>query len=241
MRDAAATTTAATVPFSIQNNTGSDTVYAFVTGQAIDNGNALMLLEADGQTQYFPASPASTGSPLGADCAIPLNASGGAPVTITVPHLAGARLWFSIGAPITFLLNPGPALVEPSVTNPSDPNIDLAWDFCEFTYNQAQLFANLTFVDFASIPVALSLTDTSGAQQTAAGLARRRPRHHLRRPHRPGRRRRQPVDQPDRHQRRPQPARPQPDQRHRAEPRSSWPATTTTTSARPGPSTRPPP
>ena len=92
-------------------------------------------------------------------------------MTITVPHLAGARLWFSIGAPITFLLNPGPALVEPSVTNPSDPNIDLAWDFCEFTYNQAQLFANLTFVDFASIPVALDLTDTSGAQQTAAGLA----------------------------------------------------------------------
>ncbi len=171
MRDAAATTTAATVPFSIQNNSGSDTVYAFVTGQAIDNGNALMLLRSDGQTQYFPASPASTGSPLGADCAIPLNASGGAPVTITVPHLAGARLWFSIGAPITFLLNPGPALVEPSVTNPSDPNIDLAWDFCEFTYNQAQLFTNLTFVDFASIPVALGLTDTSGAQQTAAGLA----------------------------------------------------------------------
>jgi len=38
------------------------------------------------------------------------------------------------------------------------PNIAVAWDFCEFTYNQAQLFANLTFVDFASIPVALDLT-----------------------------------------------------------------------------------
>ncbi|MGH3408437.1 MAG: beta-1,3-glucanase family protein, partial [Streptosporangiaceae bacterium] len=171
VRDAAAATTAATVPFSIQNNTGSDTVYAFVTGQAIDNGNALMLLQSDGHTPYFPASPADPGSPLSADCAIPLNASGGAPATITVPHLAGARLWLSIGAPITFLLNPGPALVEPSVTNPSDPNIHLAWDFCEFTFNQAQLFANLTFVDFASIPLALALTDTSGAQQSAAGLA----------------------------------------------------------------------
>ncbi len=171
VRQAADTATAATVPLMIQNNTGSDTVYAFVTGQAIDNGNALMLLQSDGHTPYFPASPASPGSPLAADCAIPLNPSGGAPVTITVPHLAGARLWLSIGAPITFLLNPGPALVEPSVTNPSDPNIDLAWDFCEFTYNQEQLFANLTFVDFASIPLALGLTDTSGAQQSAAGLA----------------------------------------------------------------------
>jgi hypothetical protein len=169
--DAAAATTAATVPFAISNATGSDQVFAFVTGQAIDSGGALMLLRSDGQTPYFPASPAGPGSPLGADCAIPLNASGGAPVTITVPHLAGARLWLSVGTPLTFLVNPGPALVEPSVTNPSDPNIDLTWDFCEFTYNQAQLFANLTFVDFACLPVALTLADSGGGRSSAAGLA----------------------------------------------------------------------
>jgi hypothetical protein len=171
VRDAAAASTAATMPFTLQNATGSNTVFAYVTGQAIDNGGALMLLRSDGRTPYFPASPAGPGTPLGADCAIPLNASGGAPVTITVPHLAGARLWLSVGAPLTFLLNPGPGLVEPSVTNPSDPNIGLAWDFCEFTYNQSQLFANLSFVDFASIPIALGLADTAGGQQSAAGLA----------------------------------------------------------------------
>jgi hypothetical protein len=94
VRDAAARATAATMPFTIQNATSAGTgpVYAFVTGQAIDSGNALMLLRSDGQTPYFPASPAGPGSPLGADCAIPLNAPGGVPVTITVPHLAGARL-----------------------------------------------------------------------------------------------------------------------------------------------------
>jgi hypothetical protein len=166
----AAAQTADTVSFSIQNNTGSDTVYAFVTGQAINNGNALMLLESDGQTPYYPASPSATGSPLAADCAIPLNASGGSAVTITVPQLAGARLWFSIGTPITFLLNPGPALVEPSVTNPSDPNIDVQWDFAEFTYNSAELFANITMVDFACIPIGLTLTDTSGGTQSVTGL-----------------------------------------------------------------------
>jgi Beta-1,3-glucanase len=169
-RLAAATDTASTVSFSLQNNTGSDTVYAYVTGQAIDNGNALVLLEADGQTLYYPSSPAATGSALAANCAIPLGPSGGAPVTITVPHLAGARLWFSIGTPLTFLLNPGPALVEPSVTNSSDPNIGLQWDFAEFTYNSAQLFVNISMVDFASIPVGLSLADTSGATQTVTGL-----------------------------------------------------------------------
>jgi Beta-1,3-glucanase len=165
-----ATDTPATVSFSIQNNTGSDTVYAFVTGQAISNGNALMLLESDGRTPYYPTSPSAVGSPLAVDCAIPLNASGGSPVTVTVPQLAGARLWFSIGTPITFLLNPGPALVEPSVTNSSDPNIHLQWDFAEFTYNSTQLFANISMVDFVGIPIGLALSDTSGSTQTVSGL-----------------------------------------------------------------------
>jgi hypothetical protein len=87
-----------------------------------------------------------------------------------VPQLAGARLWFSIGKPITFLLNPGPALVEPSVMNPSDLTIGTQWDFAEFTYNPAQLFANITMVDFTCIPVGLVLTDTSGNTQTVTGL-----------------------------------------------------------------------
>jgi hypothetical protein len=154
----------ATLSVNLENNTGSDTVYAYVTGQVLDNGNALTLLESDGQTPYYPASPAPTGSPLAVDCAIPLGASGGAPTPVTIPHLAGARIWFSIGSPLEFLLNPGPALVEPSVTNPSDPSIDLQWDFCELTYNDAQLFANISFVDFVCIPVALTLTGSAGIQ-----------------------------------------------------------------------------
>jgi hypothetical protein len=160
--------TPATLSVNLANNTGSDTVYAFVTG--LDTGNNLVLLESDGQTLYYPSSPSSTGSPLAVDCAIPLNSSGGSPTTVTIPYLAGARLWFSIGSPITFLLNPGPALVEPSVTNPSDPNINLQWDFCEFTYNSAQIFANISMVDFVCLPIALALTDTSGNQQNVLGL-----------------------------------------------------------------------
>jgi hypothetical protein len=170
-RLAAQADTAGTVSFSIQNNTLSDTVYAYVSGLSVSNGNALMLLQADGQTPYYPASPSAPGTALSADCAIPLGPSGGAPVTLTVPQLAGARLWFSIGTPVTFLLNPGPALIEPSVTNPSDPSIGLQWDFAEFTFNAAGLFANISMVDFTCIPVGLTLTDTSGGTQAVGGLA----------------------------------------------------------------------
>lgn len=37
----------------LPNNTGSNTVYAYVTGLAIDNDNAWYPLQADGQTLYY--------------------------------------------------------------------------------------------------------------------------------------------------------------------------------------------
>lgn len=162
--------TTATLAVDLVNETGSNTVYAYVTGNAIDNGGALMLLEADGQTPYYPASPSGTLAPLGVDCGIALNASGSGARRVTIPHLSAARIWFSVGAPLTFQLNPGPALVEPSVSNQSDPNYTVPWDFCELTYNSTELYANISFVDFVSLPIAISSTSGSGAVQTVSGL-----------------------------------------------------------------------
>lgn len=161
----------ASVNIALQNQTTSGTVYAYITGQAIDNNNALFLLQSDGKTPYYPSSPSAPGSALAQDCAIPLGAPGNT-VTVTVPHLAGSRIWFSVNTPLTFLLNPGPGLVEPSVNNPSDPNINTTWDFCEFTFNSFQIFANITYVDFVCLPISLSLTSTSsGNTQHIAGMA----------------------------------------------------------------------
>ena len=124
--------TSNTVNIALQNQTTSGTVYAYITGTAIDNNGALFLLQSDGKTPYYPSSPSSTGAPLAQDCAIPLGAPGNT-VTVTVPHLAGSRIWFSVDNTLTFLLNPAnppsnaPGLVEPAVTNPSDPNINTNW------------------------------------------------------------------------------------------------------------------
>jgi Beta-1,3-glucanase len=56
------------------------------------------------------------------------------------------------------------------VTNFSDPNINVLWGFCEFTYNSSQLYANISYVDFVSVPIALRLTNTSGGVQTVTGM-----------------------------------------------------------------------
>jgi len=162
-------TASSTLQLTLKNQTTSSSVYAYVTGQAINQGNALFILQADGKTPYLPASPANTGTPLTANCAIPLGAPGNS-VNATIPYIAGGRIWFSVGAPLTFLLNPGPGLVEPSVTNPADPNYDVSWSFAEFTYNSAQMYANISFVDFVSLPISLSLTNASGATSTVPGL-----------------------------------------------------------------------
>ena len=168
--------TASTLNIALQNQTGSSTVYAYITGQALDNNSRVLLLQSDGRTPYFPTSPSSTGASLAADCAIALGPPGST-TPATIPRIAGGRIWFSVNAKLTFLLNPGPsgstsaALVEPSPFNLSDPNIDIEWDFCEFTFNQAQLFANITYVDFVSIPIALTLLNTAGKSQHITGTA----------------------------------------------------------------------
>ncbi|KAJ9644068.1 hypothetical protein H2201_007784 [Coniosporium apollinis] len=159
-----------TLNFALENRTTSNTVFAYVTGLAIDNNNARFLLRADGRTPYFPSSPARVGSRLSEDCAIRLGPPGST-TTVTIPHLAGGRIYFSIDSPLTFLLNPGPALVEPSISNPSDPNIDIRWDFAEFTWNASQLFANITYVDFVCLPIALTLESESGNTQHISGTA----------------------------------------------------------------------
>lgn len=87
-----------------------------------------------------------------------------------IPYIAGGRIWFCVNNTLTFLLNPGPGLVEPSVSNPSDPNYSKVWDFCEFTYNSSQVFVNISYVDFISLPIALTLLNNSGITQNVTGI-----------------------------------------------------------------------
>ncbi|APA09498.1 hypothetical protein SS1G_12310 [Sclerotinia sclerotiorum 1980 UF-70] len=158
-----------TLDIQLQNRYPSDEVYAYITGLALNNNNRVCLLKADGKTPYYPESPPRTVYPLSADCAIKLGRQGSTTIA-TIPLLAGGRIWFSIGKKLEFFVNPGPALVEPSVTNPSDHNINTNWAFCEFTFNQTQIYANISYVDFVSLPVSMKLITENGAPQEIRGL-----------------------------------------------------------------------
>ncbi|SMQ53030.1 unnamed protein product [Zymoseptoria tritici ST99CH_1A5] len=156
---------------ALKNDGDSDNIFAYVTGIAIKQEGKRCLLKANGKDLYFPQEVKDIGSKLAEDCAIPLGPPGNT-TTITISQIAGGRIWFSEG-PLTFLLNPGgPALVEPSVLNPSDPNAKVNFGFAEFTLNNDQLYANISYVDMVPrIPIALTLQQQSGETQHVAGMA----------------------------------------------------------------------
>ncbi|KAF2973532.1 hypothetical protein GQX73_g150 [Xylaria multiplex] len=148
-----------TTQIALKNTTSSSTVYAYVTGLDINKNNTYAFLQSDGKSLYYPESPSQPLQPLAMDCAIPLGAPG-TTKTVTIPQLAGGRIWFVVDNKLTFFLNPGPGIVEPSVTNTDDVNYKLNWAFCEFT----------CYVDFVALPIALELRNTAGATQVVQGL-----------------------------------------------------------------------
>ncbi|PPJ50430.1 hypothetical protein CBER1_05556 [Cercospora berteroae] len=156
---------------ALKNDSDLDNIHAYVTGIAIQHDGKRCLLKANGKDLYFPTDVTEIGSQLQEDCAIPLGQPGNT-VTITIPQIAGGRIWIAEGH-LAFLLNPGgPALVEPSVLNPSDPNANVNFGFAEFTLNDAQLYANISYVDFVPrIPIAITLQANSGDLQHVAGMA----------------------------------------------------------------------
>ncbi|MCX5232789.1 beta-1,3-glucanase family protein [Streptomyces sp. NBC_00233] len=161
--------TAPTLPLDLVNTTGGNTVYAYVLGRDPAAGGNWAFIQADGSSLHHPPSPADDQTPLGVDCAITLNASGAGPRRVTLPRLYSGRIYFSVGAKLTFLMNRGGGLALPSVSNPTDPNANVHHDFCEFTFNNDQLYANITFVDMVSLPIAFQL-ETGQGPQTVRGL-----------------------------------------------------------------------
>ncbi|UXY23167.1 glycoside hydrolase family 64 protein [Streptomyces cynarae] len=146
----------ATCQLALRNASLPGTVRAYVTGHEQSTGN-WMLLRADGSV-YRPGSPSAPHSPLPVDCAIPLGPAGSPPTVLTLPQMYGARIYFVRDAALDFFLNPGPALVEPAFATPADPNYGKTWSFCEFTFNSAQLYANISYVDLVTaLPIGLTL------------------------------------------------------------------------------------
>ncbi|MEU6170286.1 beta-1,3-glucanase family protein [Streptantibioticus parmotrematis] len=160
-----ATAAGVSLPVSLENNSGSDTVYAYISGS--DSSGWPVFVSADGTVNRLP-NPSSTVTPI-ADYSIPLGASGSAATKVTLTdYVIGGRVWFSVGQKIQFFVNPGspPGLVQPGFVS-SDPNWQTHWTFCEFTFNSANLYANISYVDMVTLPVSMASTGSAGNQSVS--------------------------------------------------------------------------
>ncbi|GGO90883.1 glycoside hydrolase family 64 protein [Wenjunlia tyrosinilytica] len=146
----------ATCQLALVNKSLPGTVRAYVTGHEQGTGKWI-LIRAD-SSKYYLQSPGSPQTPLPVDCSIPLKSAGGGATVLTLPQMFGARVYFVRDSTLQFFVNPGPALIEPSFANPSDPNYAKTWSFCEFTFDTTQLFANISYVDLVTnLPIGLTL------------------------------------------------------------------------------------
>ncbi|MFF7361990.1 beta-1,3-glucanase family protein [Streptomyces sp. NPDC008125] len=157
-----ASAASAPLPISLQNNSGSNTVYAYISGT--DSSGWPVFVSANGALNRLP-NPSAAVTPI-ADYSIPLGASGSAATRVNLAgFVIGGRVWFSVGQKLKFFVNPGtvPGVVQPALTS-SDPNWSTNWTFCEFTFNSANLYANISYVDMVGLPVSMSSTGSSGTQ-----------------------------------------------------------------------------
>ena len=95
--------------------------------------------------------------------------------SITLPPINSARILFSVGSPMYIQVNRDVngqiGYAGANIENPSDPNIDVTFDFGEFAIlppgaNPQGIFINTTRVDQFGFPLKLDVTGLDGFKQT---------------------------------------------------------------------------
>jgi hypothetical protein len=148
----------ATIPLRITNNSGrSDPVFIYNLGTQLSSGRQGW---ADRDGGFHPWPPGGNPPTPAPDASIPGPANGQS-VIIQIPKFSG-RIYFSYGQKIIFKVTTG-GLVQPAVQNPSDPNVNILFNWSEYTLNDSGIWLNSTQVDFFSAPYAVGVQPTGGA------------------------------------------------------------------------------
>jgi hypothetical protein len=158
----------ASLTLDLVNRQAGKQLYAHITGLDRATGK-WFFLSSTGTSRVYPGSPAAPMTPLAASTGIPLGTAG-TTKRITIPAMDSGRVYFSVGRALKFFVNPGGGVVMPSVTNPADANANVAWSFFELTLDANGVYANISFVDFVSLAMRLTLYTATGTQDVGGLL-----------------------------------------------------------------------
>ena len=85
---------------------------------------------------------------------------------IEVPPMYWGRAYISLGSPMYLrVVNNGQDLVSPDPANPSNPNVDVYFDFVEFTIDNTGCYVNTTQVDQFGFPMVIELIASDGSKK----------------------------------------------------------------------------
>ncbi len=79
------------------------------------------------------------------------------------PTMISVRLYVSLGSPLSMNINPGTpvGVAAPDINNPSDPNINIPFDWIELNLQNNTIFCNTSQVDMFGIPLVMTLYDNA--------------------------------------------------------------------------------
>jgi hypothetical protein len=155
----------ATIPLVFKNSSGrGDPVYIYNLGTELSTGRQGW---ADANGTFHPW-PAGGNPPTPAPDASIAGPANGQTKTIRIPKFSG-RIYFSYGQKLVFRLTTG-GLVQPAVQNPSDPNVNILFNWSEYTLNDSGIWINSTQVDMFSAPYAVGVQPSSGATRNTGRL-----------------------------------------------------------------------
>ncbi|ETS75886.1 hypothetical protein PFICI_12830 [Pestalotiopsis fici W106-1] len=142
-------------------------------GMKTVNGTEQVMLRTD-TGQYFllknvgandPNVPTPVPSTVPLNISIPANAT----KNVTLPdYLLHGRVWIAEGH-LEFRVYPNGAFSEPSGANPSLMEYNVKWGFVELNHDAGGIIINLSFVDWVSLSLGMTLTSlASGGTNTAS-------------------------------------------------------------------------
>ena len=97
---------------------------------------------------------------------------------LKLPMMDSGRIFVSVGEPMYIkILKAADGTVGfagPNPLNPTDPNVDVFYDWYEFTWNKDALFINTTQVDQFSVPLALDVYGGNKTRHVNSGITQTR-------------------------------------------------------------------
>jgi hypothetical protein len=167
------------VRFTFKNSTGryqdSQIWFAIIGHQGAPFFHATF--DGGSRAMFAPCTPAdNTVTKNGVTYANYFHSIDKVPTAELPSALSSARVWIAIGdvggdnpAPLYIRIDGPTAIRQPSVSNPSDPNYNILWDFLEFDYEPPDFFGNTSSVDAYGIPI--TLTGSAGITPSTVGYS----------------------------------------------------------------------